>query len=389
MPSSAEDLGWPDLGDWHEPSASALKLHFQHVVAEAHRDCYEQIHHANAGDTNPLRNRLVPRLRAGGVNLSIYAIGGDSLAHSDSTERPLLATITNIDNFTRYLSDPDSGARAVLESKDVPSVADETVSFLLHIEGAKPLEGRLSTLRALHRLGLRSIQLTWNHRNELADGVMEERSGGGLTEFGAAVVEEVGRLGMLLDVAHLAATGFWQTLELANGPVVVTHANSRSLFEHPRNITDEQALAIAQTGGFVGVQATPRVVADEPSIQRLVDHIDHFSGLIGIDHVALGLDFSANDGPRPTRERLFPGKRGHLPGLADAEDLPRLTEAMLRRGYSEENIVKVLGHNLCRVVRQALRGDSPTELASSIEGSSPTPPIVTSAVQAGVSNNDN
>lgn len=334
----------------------AAEIHRTALIVEGHRDAYEQIHKLNLGHVAPIHECIVPRLRQGGVDAVFYAIGGDTITHSNGTDRPLRATLENLDHFYRELVRPDLVIRLVQRGEDLPEAPDGSIYFILHLEGGSPLEGGISQLRIFHRLGVRSMQLTWNLRNELGDGVRERDTGGRLTRFGVAVVEEMERLSMLIDLSHLSEAGFWHVMEVARGPVMVSHANCRSAFDHPRNLSDEQIRAIAERGGVVGVHFLPAYVdPDRPTVDRLVDHIDHICRLVGDDHVAIGPDFVKNDGPRSPREKRFARKQEHLDGLEEVEDLPVLTAALLRRGYSAAQVCKILGGNLARLIRTVLR----------------------------------
>ncbi|HET7327057.1 MAG TPA: membrane dipeptidase [Nocardioidaceae bacterium] len=335
------------------------RLHSDSLIVEGHRDCYEQIHRLNEGEQNPVRDRLIPRLRAGGVDVVFYAIGGDTIAHSNGTDRPLAATLQNIDALVDAL-DQDTGVEVLTEGSQLPTAPDGRIRIILHLEGGKPLEGDLSSLRTLYRLGVRSAQLTWNVRNELADGVLDRRTGGGLSRFGADVVTEMNRLGMLVDLAHIAETGFWHAVEITQAPLVVTHANTRAVFDHPRNLTDAQVRAIADVRGVVGVHCLPAYVDPEcPTLDRLVDHVVHIAELVGIEHVGLGADFPTSDGPRPAREQRFPRKHEQLTGLNEIDELPALTEVLLRRGFHETEVAAILGGNFVRVLRDVV-GTAPT-----------------------------
>jgi len=339
----------------------AATLHQRVVVVEGHRDCYEQIHWRNFGEENPVRDRLLPRLVAGGVNLVIYAIGGDTLAHSNGRDKKLLATVENIVDFRAACADSDGQLREVRRRGELPDRPDGITRFLLHLEGGSPLEGSLAALEALYEMGVRSMQPTWNVRNELGDGVHERDTGSGLTRFGVTVVRRMEQLGMLVDLSHMAESGFWHTLRVTDGPVVVTHANSASVHPHPRNLTDEQVRAIAERGGVVGIHTLPTFVGpDRPTVDRLVDHVEHLVALAGIDAVAFGGDFVSCDGPRPGREALFHDPRKEppvLPGLTEAHEMPTLTAALLGRGVSQDDTAALLGGNLLRVLDRVLPKD--------------------------------
>lgn len=338
----------------------ATTLNQATTVVEAHRDCYEQIHWRNMGEDNPIRDRLLPRLDAGGVDTVVYAIGGDTLAHSNGRDKKLLATVENIDELRRMCEQASDRLSIITSSSELTAAPDGRVRILLHLEGASPLEGSLSALESLYRLGIRSIQPTWNVRNELGDGVHERDSGGGLTRFGVTVVKRMQELGMVVDLAHISEAGFWHTLRVTEGPVVVTHANASAVYAHPRNLTDDQVKAIAERGGFIGVHTLPTFVGkDSPTIDDLVTHVAHLVEVAGVEHVAFGGDFVKEDGPRPGKEALFHDPRVEPPvlaGLTEAHEVPNLTAAMLDRGFGEDDIAAILGGNVLRVLHQVLPG---------------------------------
>jgi len=336
----------------------AETLQHDTLVVEGHRDCYEQIHWLNMGEENPVRDRLLPRLTKGGVDVVVYAIGGDTLAHSNGRDKRLLATVENIQELRRMCSDDPTRLAIAQTGEDLASAPDGRTRFLLHLEGASPLEGNLGALEALYQLGIRSIQPTWNVRNELGDGVHERDTGGGLTRFGVQVVTRMQQLGIVVDLAHISETGFWHALRVTDGPVVVSHANSAAVYEHPRNLTDEQVRAIGERGGVVGIHTLPTFVGPgRPTIDDLVTHVEHLAEVAGIDHVAVGGDFVKEDGPRPGKEALFHDPRQEppvLPALTEAHELVNLTNGLLSRGFSGDDVAAVLGGNSFRVLSSTL-----------------------------------
>jgi membrane dipeptidase len=334
------------------------KIHKENIIVDAHRDCYEQIHHRNFGHKKPLHEIMIPRLHTGGVDVVFYAVGGDTIAHSNGTDRPLRATLENIDAYYLEAEMDGSIITTILSGSDLPTQASTgNMHYLLHIEGGMPLEGQVSTLRMFYRLGVRSIAPTWNVRNELGEGVRERNNGAGLTKFGIEVMKEAQRLGMLIDVSHLSGPGVDDVLDIAEQPIIATHSNSAALFNHPRNLTDERVNRIAKTGGVVGMHFAPAYIDPElNTVERLVDHIDHYVQLIGIDHVGIGPDFVKSDGPRSPREALYGGVHSRfIDDLSEIDELPTLTRALLKRGYKEQDIAKIYGLNFLRVVKQVLK----------------------------------
>jgi len=182
------------------------------------------------------------------------------------------------------------------------------------------------------------LTLTWNHRNEIADGVFDRRTKGGLTRFGVEVIQEMNRLNMLIDVSHLSEAGFWDVLEVSRKPVMASHSNCRRICDSPRNLSDDQIKSLAGAGGVMGLCFVPDFVhLSEPSLDKLIDHVDHVTELAGIDCLGLGSDFD--------------GFEAALPGLEDVSRLPALTEGLLHRGYSTEAIQKILGGNFLRLLK--------------------------------------
>lgn len=327
------------------------------VVVEGHRDVYEQLHRKSIGEMQPLRDAIAPRLVRDGVNLCVYAISGDSYSHSENTGRFLETALENIDAFLEEAPRSDGIISLVRNRGDLPDgVRPGNVSFLLHFEGGKPLQGSIHQLRNFYRLGLRSMQLTWNLRNELGDGVWENRTRGGLMRFGVEVVKEMNRLGMVVDLAHMNREGFFQALDVAEAPVIVSHANTCGVFDNMRNLEDDQIKAIAAQGGLVGIMALPAVVAGEnASLEDVLRHLDYMVELVGVAHVALGLDFVKYDGPRTLKDRHHPLREpAKVADFEEIEDFPKLVQGLIDRGYEETEIALILGGNHLRVLKAIL-----------------------------------
>jgi membrane dipeptidase len=223
------------------------------------------------------------------------------------------------------------------------AVKDHKIGALLSLEGGEPLSGDLGVLRMLYKLGVRSVTLTWNQRNDIADGVGERRTKGGLTSFGVQVVEEMNRLGMLIDASHMSDEGFYDLISATKRPIVASHSNCRSLCDHPRNLTDDQIKAIATNGGVIGMVFSPDFIdkeKDKQSVDRLLDHVDHITDIVGVEHIGIGSDF---DG--------FPG----IPkGLEDVTKMPNITKGLVARGYSERDVRKILGENYLEVFKKTI-----------------------------------
>jgi membrane dipeptidase len=164
------------------------------------------------------------------------------------------------------------------------------------------------------------------------------------------------RLGMVVDLAHMNREGFFQALDAAEAPLIVSHANACGMLDNPRNLDDDQLKAIANQHGLVGILALPeRVVKKDAALDDLVKHLDYMVNLMGVEHVALGLDFVKYDGPRTLKDRHHPlHKPEVIRDFEEVEDLPKLVDGMMRRGYRENDIRLILGGNYLRVLKTIL-----------------------------------
>ena len=329
----------------------------KHVVVEGHRDVYEQLYRVSVGETSPLRDAIAPRLIRDGINLCVYAISGDSYSHSQNTGRYLETALEQIDMFLQEAPRSEGMISMIKTRGDLPDrVEPGTVKFLLHFEGCMPLRGSIHNLRNFYRLGLRSLQPVWNFRNELGDGVWENRTGGGLTHFGVEVIKEANRLGMVVDLSHMNREGFFHALDAAQAPLIVSHANACGMLDNPRNLADDQIRAIADQGGLVGILALPeRVGKGEVGIEDMLKHMDYMIHLVGVEHLALGMDFVKYDGPRTLKDRHHPLHRDPLiRGFEEIEDLPNLVDGLQKHGYKEDEMALILGGNYLRILKTIL-----------------------------------
>ncbi|RLI19338.1 membrane dipeptidase [Candidatus Bathyarchaeota archaeon] len=280
----------------------------------------------------------LPRLRDGGVDCQVFAI---YTGWRPNPPDALLRALQLIIAFERECDENEDLVKAESYGDIMRAVEGGRIAGLLSLEGAEPLMGDPEMIRVFHRLGVRMISLTWNWRNPFADGVAASRAESRLTDLGLEAIGEMERLGIILDVSHLSDSCFWDVAEVAGRPFIASHSNCRALCNHPRNLTDDMIRAIADHGGVVGINFAPDFIHKEKAtLSRVVDHIDHVVEVAGIDHVGLGSDF---DGIRSTPE-----------GLEDVSRLPGITEELLRRGYSEGEIRKILGGNHLRVFREVI-----------------------------------
>lgn len=321
------------------PVADAL--HKGSVVVDAHCDTLTAMpeQKRRLGERSAQGQLDLPRMKEGGINVQFFA----AFIAPEFKNIALRRALELVDRFYREMEENKNDVMHVRNCKEIEeALASGRIAALLSIEGGDALEGSMSVFRMLQRLGLRGLTLTWNGRNEIGDGVSEGRTGGGLTSFGVAVVEEANRLGVLVDVSHLSEKGFWDALNVSGQPVIASHSNCRALCDHPRNVSDEQIRALAEKGGVMGITFVPAFLGGKkPSIKEVLDHVDHAVAVGGMECVGLGSDFDGTD---------------HLPGeLEDCTRFPAITRGLIERGYSSTDIKKILGGNFLRVLGQVLK----------------------------------
>ncbi|MDP4180233.1 MAG: dipeptidase [Bacillota bacterium] len=216
---------------------------------------------------------------------------------------------------------------------------DKKIAAILSIEGGEALQGELSALRMFYKLGVRSICLTWNYRNEIADGVLDGASGGGLTPFGRKLIGEMNRLGMLIDLSHVSEKGFWDCIELTNKPLIVSHSNAKSLCGHVRNLSDDQIIAIKKNRGVIGINFYTNFLNDskKASIDDIIRHIEYISSLAGSEHIGFGSDF---DGIETLPD-----------GITGIHDMEKLINELYKLNYSQNDIEQICGENFLRVFK--------------------------------------
>ena len=331
-----------------------LRLHKQALVVDTHCDTLKCLlpqftrlrdsmwrdrSKTGFGKKSKLGHIDLPRLKEGGVDLQVFAIS------SERDPTPSYALRTAMEMTEAFYTECEKYPKLVQPitsyAEIIKANEEGKIAAMLSIEGADVIEGRISMLRVYHRLGIRMVGLVHSLRNLLADGVADNRTKGGLSQFGVEVVEELDKLGMIVDVSHLSDAGFWDVLEISKDPVVASHSNARAVCNHPRNMTDDMIRALADRGGVMGMNfATDFVHPKNPSVETLVDHIDHIVDLVGPEHVGLGSDFDGiPDTPR---------------GLEDVSKMPSITKELVKRGYSEEYIRLILGGNHLRLIKRVV-----------------------------------
>ncbi len=340
----------------------ARELHRDAVVVDSHNDLPVLLLMRNAtlgpqGVERYWNERWVPDARAGGVDVQVLPI----YVAPHEAEASLRNTLLQLEALEREAALTPEVELCRTGAEVDAAVAAGKIALLLALEGTSGIGIDIALFSVFHRLGIRLASFTHWSRAMLADGSADEDAGSRLPASGVRALAEMERLGILLDVSHLAAPAVDHALELATRTVVATHSSARALCDHHRNLSDEHLRAIAATGGVVAINMLPPFIdADNPTLDRVIDHIEHVAEVAGIDHVGLGPDFIKQwmDESYPQYERFYAldkiDLKGSVPGLAHTTDLPNVTEKLVERGWPEAEIRKALGENWLRVFREAL-----------------------------------
>lgn len=232
------------------------------------------------------------------------------------------------------------------------------LAVVYSFQGTTPFERNLDLVGLYYRLGVRQALMAYNQKNDVGDGC-HERTDAGLSRFGISLVQEMNRVGMLVDCSHTGYRTTMDVFEASRSPVVFSHSNARALVDHERNIHDDQALACARTGGVIGVNGVSFFLGgSDESARRLFRHVDHFVQLVGAEHVGIGLDVVSDKSPlmaiAAANADKYPSAGGYQqePFFAGPEILSELTELMLRHHYADDQVQGILGGNWLRVARQ-------------------------------------
>ena len=332
---------------------NALKLHTDSIVVDTHNDTMMRIIDEETWlpvtdiryDTN---NHIdIPKMRAGNLRVAFFA--AYSTAYYGNPNRSLSRTLALI-NALYWTENKNSDIFNITSSYNEieKAVRDWKIAAVPTIEGAYSISNKngIELVRQYHDLGIKAIGFTWNYSNELGEGAYGSYadatgtpSSGGLTKLGEDVIKEMNKLGMIVDVSHLNVKTFWDVINTTKAPIIASHSGVYALKPHQRNLNDEQLKAIAKNGGVVGMVLYRGFVKelDNAYIKDYVDHIDYAVNLIGVDHVGIGSDFDGGDIPMD---------------LKDASEIYKITDELVKRGYKEEDIKKLLGKNTLRVIKE-------------------------------------
>lgn len=337
----------------------ASTLHSDATVVDTHNDLILLVDHFDQRmQPNHFAEFWLPELRAGGVDVQVLPI---CLEDQFQSEGGLRRTLLLVERIHRLVEEHPNDLALCLTGADVDAatVAGK-IAVVIALEGAHGIGQDPALIHTMHRVGVRVVSIAHFGRTFLADGSgLDATSRSRLTPQGIEVFQEMERLGIVFDVSHLGLGGVEHVLELATRPFLATHSACLGITDIHRNLGDEQVKRIAELGGVIGVAAAiPFFIdAQNPTADRVVDHIEHIVELVGIEHVGLGPDFIDDYYQQVYGGWLIPADFGEASVHADVSrpsDLPKITEALLKRGFSEPDIRKVLGDNVLRVLRDVM-----------------------------------
>lgn len=361
-------------------SDRAKRLHEGSLVIDIHNHMmFEYAIHEALGTPEIFDTCYAPALRAGGINVIATSVGGNSPCVCNLTDDLVHGSLEQIDMLRRAEAESTSFVICHTAQEIRTACSEGKIAVILAFEGARAAQGleqeeSLVMLRTFYRLGLRTICIVGGGRTRFADGMGEARADAGLTTFGREFIQEMNRLGMLVDLTHMTDRSFMDSIEASQRPVVVSHVGVQAVCPNPNNLSDERIRAIGRNGGVIGMEMVKTEILwdyeryHKPiTWEHVIRHIDHIAGLIGIEHVGLGLDFDhfgMIDNihramcPAPgTIEGFYTGipKENHmLDEPNDLQELSLITEYMLRHGYSDYEVKAILGGNMMRLLEETI-----------------------------------
>jgi membrane dipeptidase len=343
--------------------ARARALHKQAPLIDGHNDYPWALRGLDPGrDFNsaeiskpvPKLMTDIPRLRQGGVGGQFWSVYVPSTMQGKEAVRATLEQIDIVHRMTRRW--PETFEMAHTAADIERSFKAGRIGSLIGMEGGHSIDSSLATLRMMHALGARYMTLTHSANVPWADASPGPAVLNGLSKFGEEVVREMNRLGMLVDLSHVSPDTMEDALRVTEAPVIFSHSSAKALCNVHRNVPDNILQMVAKNGGVVMVTFVPgfisQAVADydakpaaertgpapQATLSQVADHIDHIRKVAGIDHIGLGGDFD--------------GISSVVVGLEDVSTYPALTAELLKRGYKDDDIKKILGLNVLRVMRQ-------------------------------------
>jgi len=302
------------------------------------------------------------------VYLHLHAGGLTAINASVAVWEGCKQTLQNIARFYGDFEHYAQWIQPVTRIADIHAAKkNNRVGIIFGFQNSTPIEDDLNLLEVYYRLGVRVIQITYNDLNYVGAGCYE-REDVGLSQFGVDLVKEMNRLGMVVDLSHVGYRTTMEAIEVSEQPVWFSHANPMALREHCRNKSDEQVKALVAKGGVVGANIFPPFLKRgyDSTLEDLIDVLDYWVGIAGLDHVSIGLDFTENQSAE-WFQWLMGGKRKgstvyplQLPlklpqGITRADEMPNVTQGLINRGYSDEDTQKIMGLNVLRLFKEVWR----------------------------------
>jgi len=327
-------------------------VHDRAFVIDLHNDLMELIASKNfayqiADRHTVIRNgdpqSDIPRFRDGGVDAQIFSIW---ISPDTASSRYYSTAMRFLDTLKSQAGRNAKDMKLATKADSIDALnRQHKIAGVVVVEGGHCLEDKLENLTAFYNAGVRVMTITWNNSTSWAVSAKDAAGGtkGGLSEFGKQVIRMMDSLGMIIDVSHVGPQTVSDILATSSNPIIASHSGAAALRNHYRNLTDAQIRAIAQRGGVIGVVFYPTFLVSSGTarLENVLQHIDYIKNLVGVDYVALGSDF---DGIETTPV-----------GLEDVTKFPAITEALLQRGYSRQDVRKILGENFMRVFRSVCK----------------------------------
>jgi len=335
--------------------ARAARIHKQAIVVDTHIDTTMMLGKEGwdfmvRHQPEPGENHVdLPRIREGGLDAAFFSIYMPGTVTGPEAVKRALVLIDHV----RTLAEQHPNEIVLATTAAEVRAAHKAGKFaaLMGMEGGHMIDDSLAVLRDYQRLGVRYLTLSHSVNTNWADSSGDKPAHNGLTAFGKDVVRELNRLGVMVDISHVADKTFWDALETSKAPLVASHSSMRAISGHARNMTDDMVRALGAKGGVVminysvgflsnerfeaGQRNVPEADLPRVSWEKIVDHIDHAVKLAGAAHVGLGSDFDGTTVPD---------------GMEDASKLPKITAALLAKGYSEQDVKNILGENILRLL---------------------------------------